>query len=770
MSHRHLHPHTLYKALGFLVALATHAGAQAKRPLTFLDGQMMRQAGGPSLSPDGRFVLYTMSVPDWKEARRQSDIYLVSTQQGLPSTRQLTFTKDKSETSPQWSRDASFFLFLSDRDATGAAPTATAAPGGGAGGSRNQLYYMRPDGGEARKITDARDGVANFAFSKNGRWVVYLSGRANEQQLHVLAVSDLSGDTPKATQLSKHATGVNTWRFSPDDKSIYFTSPDTVDKDERTRMEKKFDVRIRNPETPVSSLWALDVATKQERRLTHDTSYSVGAFVVSDDSRWIGFMGLAANRYQRNITEQSDNADPFIVETATGKIERLTKNVDISESIPSFSPDSRWVAFSAPDDFKFMWNSRVYLRRVDHPEDQWKKLGGGFDGDVGVSFWSKDGKTIYFGEGIKATNQLLALDVEKNAVTQITNEKATLFVNRDDDSGRLLITYSDPRTPPTTFTVASIEAVANRSKWTQLTDPNPFVRDSIALGDEEEITWKSTDGRPVGGILVKPVGYQAGKRYPLIVAIHGGPAAADLLSFNGGYGSQVYAGAGYAVLMPNYRNSTNYGQRFKIESQGDYFTKGYQDIMTGVDYLIAQGIVDSAQMGALGWSAGGHWSNWILTHTTRFKAISTGAGTTNWISMYAQSDVQRVRQWYMGDKLPYDDYDHWWAQSPMKYIRNARTPTMIHVVDGDPRVPRPQSEELHMALKKLGVPTEFFVYPGASHGIPDPRNQLVKSVAEMSWMDYWVRHSGKKFAWRDVLKTLGDSTGVTLAGAEKPTP
>jgi dipeptidyl aminopeptidase/acylaminoacyl peptidase len=139
--------------------------------------------------------------------------------------------------------------------------------------------------------------------------------------------------------------------------------------------------------------------------------------------------------------------------------------------------------------------------------------------------------------------------------------------------------------------------------------------------------------------------------------------------------------------------------------------------------------------------------------------------------MYAQSDVQRNRQFYLGNKLPYDDFDAYWNQSPLKYIKNAKTPTMIHVVEGDPRVPSPQSIELHMALKQLGVPTELYMYPGTTHGIPDTRNQLVKSVSEMAWMDYYVRGMGKKFSWRDVLKTLEDEAArpkvVTEAEAKR---
>jgi len=720
--------------------------------MTFLDVQQMRTIASTAPSPDGKLMLYTISTPDWKEAKRQTDIHLVSLQQGLPSGRQLTFTKEKNETSPQWAADGSFFAFLSNRDAPESAAT------------RNQVYAMRVDGGEARRITDAKEGVSEFAFSRDGKWIVYKSGKAGEEQLYRLPVKDVDGAHPE--QLTKQTTGVGTFQLAPDSKRIYFISPDAVDPDEKVRREKKFTVNVRNAETPIASLWAVPLdGSPAPARLTQDTSYSVSGLTISDDSKWIGFQGGSAKRYERNITASNLYADLFLLDAASGAIERLTTNFEVPESGVSFSPDSKWIAFSAPDDMTryTMTNGRLYLRAVGEKGKPFKKLGGSFDGDITVGFWSKDGNTIYFNEGIKATGQLMALDIQKNSVRQVTSEKASVSVDRDDATGVLLVNFSDGTTSPTVFTVPAIEQVANRASWTQLTNANPQVR-SFALGEQEEITWKSKDGTTVGGVLVKPVGFQQGQRYPLIVAIHGGPASADILNFNGGYNSQVFAGAGYAVLRPNYRGSTNYGHKHHTDIVGNYFAPGYEDIMSGVDYLIAQGIADPDRMGALGWSAGGHWSNWILTHTDRFKAISSGAGTSNWISMYAQSDVQRNRQFYLGDKLPYDDFDAYWNQSPLKYIKNAKTPTMIHVVEGDPRVPAPQSVELHMALKQLGVPTELFMYPGTTHGIPDPRNQLVKATSELAWMDYYVRGKGKKFAWRDVLKTLEDESAAGTKG------
>ncbi len=686
----------------------------AQRPFTFMDVQEMKRAGSWTPSPDGSWMLYTVTTPVWEAAESQSDIHLVSLREGVPSERQLTYTDDKNETSPMWAPDGSFFLFASNRD-----------------GDETQLYMMRHDGGEARRITDAGDGVSGFDFSPDRNWLVYRSGESNQEQLYRLAVADLPN--AEATQLTDGAAGVDQWDFSPDGSRIYFTRPDSFDEDEKKRREEGFTVDIRNAVTPLSSLWSVGVATAAERRETDDPAYSINGFTLSDDGRWIGLTGGSPKRYERNITAQRLYADLYLMEIATGEIERLTDNYEVGESGLGFSPDGRWIAFSAPDEMErySMTENRVYIREVGDRGGSFRKLGADFDQSSSVGFWSDDSRTIYFNAGVTVTTQLHALDVASGQVRQLTHERAALSVSRNDDTGTILIGYSDPRTPPTVFTVPSVDQVPDRPAWTQLVDVNPQLAD-VAFGEEVEVNWRSSDGKMVGGVLVYPVGYEEGRRYPLIVAIHGGPASADVLRFNGGYSAQVYAGAGYAVLKPNYRGSRNYGNEHRTDIVGDYFTMGYEDIMTGVDHLIAEGIVDGDRMGALGWSAGGHWSNWILTQTDRFKAISSGAGTMNWISMYAQSDVQRNRQFYVGDGFLYEDFDNYFNQSPLKYIRNAKTPTMIHVVEGDPRVPSPQSVELHMALKKLDVPTELFMYPGRSHGIPDPRNRLVKAVSEMA--------------------------------------
>jgi Tol biopolymer transport system component len=323
---------------------------------------------------------------------------------------------------------------------------------------------MRPDGGEARKITDAKEGVSNFAFSRDGRWLAYRSGKAGEEQLYLLPAE--APDSARAQPLTRQAAGVGLWRWSPDGKRLYFVTADTVDADEKARTEKRFTVRVRNAETPRSSLWALDVATRRATRLTRDTSVSVGEFTLSDDGRWIGFRAVAADRYKRNITEQDINADLFLLDASTGAVERLTNNREVAEGPVSFSPDSRWLAFSAPDDTTryTMTNRRVYLRRVDDRGGAVRKLGANFDGDVGAEFWSADGRTVYFTEGVRATEQLHALDVASGAARAVTRARGVVNVTRDDATGRLTLRYADPKTPrrSTPSTPPSASATAAR--------------------------------------------------------------------------------------------------------------------------------------------------------------------------------------------------------------------------------------------------------------------------------------------------------------------
>jgi Tol biopolymer transport system component len=264
-----------------------------------------------------------------------------------------------------------------------------------------------------------------------------------------------------------------------DSRKIYVIRADSFDEAEKERREKGFTVDIKNMVTPLSNLWVVGVGGGEAEQLTADPSISIDDFVLSDDGKWIGITGGSAKRYERNITGAGLYGDLFLLETATGEIERLTDNYEVGEGGITFSPDGRWVAFGAPDDMTryTMTETRVYIREVEDRGGPFRKLGSAFDGSVGSGFWSEDGGTLYFRAGIEVTNQLMALDIESGNVRQVTFERASLSVNRDEDSGRYLVSYQDPRTPSTVFAIPSLDRITDRSSWVQLVDVNPQVRE-----------------------------------------------------------------------------------------------------------------------------------------------------------------------------------------------------------------------------------------------------------------------------------------------------
>jgi len=701
-------------------SLSAETNQEQKRAMTFMDILKMKRLGRGDLSHNGQYFLYEVSSLDWKDNKSYSDLYLASTQSG--PLRQMTYTKKKNETSPKWHPDSSFFAFLSDR------------------GEKNQIYFMNPDGGEPWQVTEAKAGVISFDWNKDGSFLAFLSGEDKEKQIWILPESG-----EKAAQLTKHETPVESWFWSPDGKKVYFTAPDRFDEIEKKRIKDGFNVQVIDPIKIARHLWVIDLEKKEEKRLTSG-DFSVEQAVISDDGQLIAFSGSSPNRYS-----SPEDSEVYLLKLQDEKFERLTQN-KVSEGSLSFSPDKKWLAFSAPDEFTYMRKARIYLYPLAGGE--MVKLPENFDLDAGVSFWSEKGDTIFFNALEGTTNNLFAVPVAKgSSPMRVTDERAMVSARKDKETGLIFITYADPHQPSDIY-LASTKTLTNRKRWVKLTDSNPQVK-NFSLAQYENVTWKSTDGQTIEGILVYPLNYEQGKRYPLIVQIHGGPASAYTHSFSGSYGTytHVFAANGYAVFQPNYRGSSGYGEKFRMEIAGDYFRQAFDDIMSGVDYLIERGIADPEKLGMMGWSAGGHWSNWTLVSTDRFKAISTGAGAVNWISLYAQTDEQDPREFYFKGR-PYDNWDHYLDVSPLKYIKKAKTPTLIHFGEKDRRIPRPQGDELHMALKKLGVPTEFIVYPEMPHGLENPRYQLVKMEAEFAWFEKWIKGKEGWLDWEKLLKTL----------------
>ena len=259
---------------------------------------------------------------------------------------------------------------------------------------------------------------------------------------------------------------------------------------------------------------------------------------------------------------------------------------------------------------------------------------------------------------------------------------------------------------------------------------------------EERFTWKGADGTPLDGILFYPIDYQPGRRYPLIVQLHEGPQTSDKFGYGPGVIFKympVLTGRGYMVFRPNYRGSAGYGSEFYRDIVGHYFNNMHLDVMTGVDALIKQGIVDPDRMALAGWSAGAHLVNKLITFTNRFKAASSGAGVANWISMMAETDALTRRTFYFrGNPWQKDaPIDELWNQSPIKDVSKVKTPTIFFAGDKDTRVPMPQALEMYRGLEANGVPTRLVIGPGEDHDwtAGSLRNQLAKATTELAWFE-----------------------------------
>jgi len=665
--------------------------AQTKRAMTIDDVMSMRALSDPRISPDGRFVAFVVAQADMKTNFRNSDVWIVAT--GSSEPRPLTLSP-KRDDSPQWSNDGKQLAFISDRD------------------GRAQVYVIRIDGGEAERVTDVKTAVQSFAWSPDGKRIAYIAADpvpeakekekkdgfdqivvdADYQFAHINVIdlsSSSNNELPKPTKLTDGALHVTELDWSPDGGYIAFTARSTP--------------KLADGST--TELYAIDAGNKQpaqpSRLINNDRAESNIAW--SPDGKTLSYLSTS-DKYPTIGPSRIHLLSIIEVETKTGP-----------HSIRGFA------AQGAP--------------KILQPQ---------FNGYITKHEWSSDGKFIYFTADLGVNRRVCRVSSDGSKYELLLNGtgiEGPFTLSRN--STRITYIEESPTHPANIFIASTDEIAGHRTLTQQLTRMNPQA-DAFALGRVEVVKWKSSkDGREIEGLLVYPIDYEEGKQYPLITSIHGGPEGAYQFSFMSGYGEfpHIYAAQGYASFFPNFRGSSNYGAEFASANVGDLGGGDYQDVMSGVDYLIGRGIADPARLAIKGYSYGGYLSGWIIGHTDRFKVAVFGAGLSNAISYYSTGDIQYQRE-TLHQGTPWRNNQNLIERSPVFYLQNAKTPSLIYHGERDERVPLGQSLETYMGLKKAGVTTQLIIYPREGHGLREPKHQLDKMRREMEWVERYI-HGAK---------------------------
>ncbi len=557
----------------------------------------------------------------------------------------------------------------------------------------------------AREYTRGEKSVSGTRWSPDGKIIAFTELAGEDKDAHPQVWFEYA-DGGEPWQVTKHKGGVRGFEFSPNGKALLFIAAPMADSDQQRRDKLHDDAVVVDHDLKLAQLWTWDVATGAEKQITHGDNNVTDAHYSPDGTH------IAFTTTPTPLLDDNSMQTAWVLDVASGNVRKLVDTPDFTGTA-RYSPDGAWIAYLDSHDY-LLHQQDLFV--VSATGGQGRNLTAKFDLNASEPYWAPDGKSVYFATDTRESNEVFAANVADGSVKQLTTMPGVISLDAVSADGHTVIgTRADPTHPTDVFrsdlSFASIEPITNQNAW--LSD--------YALGSTEVITWKSSkDGMEIDGIVTKPVDFAPSRKYPALLNPHGGPTGASLLGFNPG--EQVMAANGYVVLEPNFRGSTGRGEAFATANQNDWGGGDYRDDMSGVDALIARGWADPDRLGAFGWSYGGFMTFWIDTQTDRFKAISPGAGLPDLYSMYSQTDIHRYLRQFFNMKAPWDNFQEYWDHSPMKFVNNVKTPTMILHGQADTRVPIPQAEEFFRALTERHVPVEFVTYPRENHGFTEPRH------------------------------------------------